>query len=76
MNEDAAVEGEPLGEGLGSVVECGLFEKPGCATSAAEFEVEGVGGAEVVGGGEIMDGGVVGYCVWGEGKELFHDWGV
>ena len=52
------------------------FEKPGCATSAAEFEVEGVGGAEVVGGGEIMDGGVVGYCVLGEGKELFHDWGV
>ena len=56
MQQDALLTRQPFFEILGSFGQGGAFEQPRGTAAAAEFAVDGIGGAEIFVGRQLTDG--------------------
>ena len=72
VQQDALLTRQPLVEILGPFGEGGFFEQPRGAAAAAQFAVDGIGGAEIFSRGQVADRVETVHDIGGERQQFLH----
>ena len=72
VEEDALFARQPFVEVFGSLGEGGFFEQPRGAAAAAQFAVDGIGGAEIFSRGQVADRVETVHDIGGERQQFLH----